>query len=59
MKQKLLIFFLLALSGLIGYGNGDPVAVHSALTLSPTPVAVHIPEVQLVDEVVTFTPPWC
>ena len=56
MKQKLLIFFLLALSGLIGYGNGDPVAVHSALTLSPTPVAVHIPEVQLVDEVVTFTP---
>ena len=59
MKQKLLIFFLLALSGLIVYGNGDPVAVHSALTLSPTPVAVHIPEVQLVDEVVTFTPPWC
>ena len=37
-------------------GNGDPVAVHSALTLSPTPVAVHMPEVQLVDEYVTFVP---
>ncbi len=36
--------------------NGDPVAVHSALTLSPTPVAKHVPEVQLVDELVTFTP---
>jgi hypothetical protein len=56
MKQKLLNFFVLTLSVLIGYGNGDPVAVHSALTLSPTPVAVHVPEVQLVDEVVTFTP---
>ena len=56
MKQKLLYFFVLTLSALIGYGNGDPVAVHSALTLSPTPVAVHVPEVQLVDEVVTFTP---
>ena len=36
--------------------NGDPVAVYSALTLSPTPVAKHVPEVQLVDEFVTFTP---
>ena len=37
-------------------GNGDPVAVRSAITLSPTPVAVHVPEVQLVDEVVSFVP---
>ena len=38
------------------WANGDPVAVRSALTLSPTPVAVHVPEVQLVDEHVTFVP---
>ncbi len=38
------------------WANGDPVAVRSALTLSPTPVAVHVPEVQLVDEHVSFTP---
>lgn len=36
--------------------NGDPVSVRSAITLSPTPVAVHVPEVQLVDEVVSFVP---
>ncbi len=36
--------------------NGDPVAVYSAITLSPTPVAIHVPEVKLVDEAVWFTP---
>lgn len=30
--------------------NGDPVATRSAMTLSCTPVAVHIPEVKLLDE---------
>ncbi len=43
-------------SAMVVWANGDPVAVRSALTLSPTPVAVHVPEVQLVDEHVSFVP---
>lgn len=44
------------MAALSAMANGDPVAIYSALTLSPTPVAKHVPEVQLVDEFVTFTP---
>ena len=56
MKHKLFALCLLLAGTLVARANGDPVAVHSALTLSPTPVAVHVPEVQLVDEYVTFVP---
>ena len=34
--------------------NGDPVATRSAMTLSCTPVAVHIPEVKMLDERCSF-----
>ena len=47
---------IMLLSVSSAFANGDPVAIYSAITLSPTPVAVHIPEVQLEDEYVTFTP---
>ena len=56
MFKRTLIFCVLVLCMLSVRANGDPVAVHSAITLSPTPVAVHVPEVQLVDEHVTFVP---
>ena len=55
MKHLLPLCLLLA-AVITAKANGDPVAVHSALTLSPTPVAVHVPEVQLVDEAVSFVP---
>ena len=51
-----LCFCMLMLTVLAVQGNGDPVALHSAITLSRTPVAMQIHEVQLVDEFVTFTP---
>lgn len=54
--RKLLTLALLLASVVLVRANGDPVAVHSAITLSPTPVAVHMPEVKLVDEYVTFVP---
>ena len=54
-RPILTLALLLALAGGV-CANGDPVAVHSAITLSPTPVAVHVPEVQLIDEVVYFIP---
>lgn len=54
--KKLLTLAVMLASVMIVWANGDPVAVNSAITLSPTPVAVHVPEVQLVDEVVYFTP---
>ncbi|MBR4773666.1 MAG: hypothetical protein IK010_04470 [Bacteroidales bacterium] len=54
--RKLLTLAFMLVSVIVVRANGDPVAVHSAITLSPTPVAVHVPEVQLVDEVVCFTP---
>lgn len=47
---------IMLLSASSAFANGDPVAIYSAISLSPTPVAVHIPEVQLEDEYVTFTP---
>ena len=56
MKHTLPTLCILLLAAMTARANGDPVAVHSALTLSPTPVAVHVPEVQLVDEVVSFVP---
>ena len=54
--KKLLTLAVALASVVMVWANGDPVAVHSAITLSPTPVAVHVPEVQLLDEVVYFTP---
>ena len=54
--KKLLALALTLASTMVVWANGDPVAVHSAITLSPTPVAVHVPEVQLVDEHVSFVP---
>ena len=56
MKRKCFSLCLLLAAFITAKANGDPVAVHSALTLSPTPVAVHVPEVQLVDEAVSFVP---
>lgn len=56
MKNRILALCLLLAGTVVARANGDPVAIRSALTLSPTPVAVHIPEVQLVDEAVFFTP---
>lgn len=53
-KLNLLIVQLLIAVAVLA--NGDPVAVYSALTLSRTPVAVHVPEVQLVGENITFKP---
>ena len=55
-KKCILTLALMLASVTLVWANGDPVAVRSALTLSPTPVAVHVPEVQLVDEHVSFTP---
>ena len=54
--RRILTLALLLASAISAWANGDPVAVRSALTLSPTPVAVHIPEVQLVDEHISFVP---
>lgn len=45
---------LLAVATLVR-ANGDPVAEWSALTLARRPVAVHVPEVQLLDERTHFT----
>lgn len=53
--KKLLILMLLLLVGASLWANGDPVAERSALTLARTPVAVHVPEVQLLDESCRFT----
>lgn len=52
-------FSLATLMAFTAHANGDPVAAHSAITLSPTPMAVHVPEVQLIDEVVSFVPHDC
>lgn len=54
--KRFLTLALLLASATVVRANGDPVAVRSALTLSPTPVAVHVPEVQLIDEHATFVP---
>lgn len=49
MKKTVLLVILL-FAGVLAKANGDPVAYRSAMTLSCTPVAVHIPEVKLLDE---------
>ena len=49
MKRTFLLVILL-FAGVLAKANGDPVAYRSAMTLSCTPVAVHIPEVKLLDE---------
>ena len=49
MKKFVLLAILLATT-VAAKANGDPVAERSAMTLSRTPVAVHIPEVKLLDE---------
>ena len=54
--RKLSCAIVLLLSSLFVFANGDPVAEYSALTLARTPIAVHIPEVQLVEENVSFRP---
>lgn len=54
--KRAITLVLILLCALEVRANGDPVAVRSALTLSTTPIAVHVPEVQLVDEFVTFVP---
>ncbi|MBR5027997.1 MAG: hypothetical protein IKX51_02135, partial [Bacteroidales bacterium] len=56
MKKHFSLLGIMIMAAFSAMANGDPVAVYSALTLSPTPVAKHVPEVQLVDEFVTFTP---
>ena len=53
--RKSLILFVLLLFGAVLRANGDPVAERSALTLARTPVAVHVPEVKLLDEQCHFT----
>ena len=53
--KKFLILMLLLVVGASLCANGDPVAERSALTLARTPVAVHVPEVQLLDERCRFT----
>ena len=55
-RRGFLTLALMLASVVVVRANGDPVAVRSALTLSPTPVAIHVPEVQLVDEHVSFVP---
>lgn len=55
-RRGFLTLAMMLASVMVVWANGDPVAVRSAITLSPTPVAIHVPEVQLVDEHVTFVP---
>ena len=48
--RRFVLLFMLLVSSIVAMANGDPVATRSAITLSCTPVAVHIPEVKLLDE---------
>lgn len=54
--RKLTITLLLVVLCGVAFSNGDPVAVTSAITLSSSPVAVHVPEVQMLNEQVLFVP---
>ena len=54
--RSLTTTLLLSLSLAVAFANGDPVAVTSAITLSSSPVAVHVPEVQILNEQVKFVP---
>lgn len=53
MKRTVLLVILLV-TMVAAMANGDPVAYRSAMTLSRTPVAVHIPEVKMLDESCRF-----
>ncbi len=55
MKKTVLALLCLLMSSSL-WANGDPVAEYSAMTLSRTPVAVHVPEVQLMQESLEVTP---
>lgn len=48
--KRIVLLVILLFAGVLAKANGDPVAYRSAMTLSCTPVAVHIPEVKLLDE---------
>ena len=50
MKKTIILSAMLFVALCSIKANGDPVATRSAMTLSCTPVAVHIPEVKLLDE---------
>ncbi|MCR5550710.1 MAG: hypothetical protein K6F40_07235 [Bacteroidales bacterium] len=54
--RSLTTTLLLCFSIAVAFANGDPVAVTSAITLSSSPVAVHVPEVQMLNEQVLFVP---
>lgn len=54
--RNLITTLLLTLCIVTAFSNGDPVAVTSAITLSSSPVAVHVPEVQMLNEQVLFVP---
>ena len=54
--RSLTTTLLLCFSIAVAFANGDPVAVTSAITLSSSPVAVHVPEVQILNEQVKFVP---
>lgn len=54
MKNRFVLFSALFALVSSAFANGDPVAYRSALTLSRTPVAVHVPQVQLLDEQCRF-----
>lgn len=55
MRNLISALLLVVLCG-VAFSNGDPVAVTSAITLSSSPVAVHVPEVQMLNEQVLFVP---
>ena len=54
--RTLTIAVLLLLAGTTAMANGDPVLTRSAVTVSKTPVAIHVPEVQIVNEQLLFVP---
>ena len=54
--RKTILLHLCRLLPSLLWANGDPVASFSAMTLSRTPVAVHVPEVQLMQESLEITP---
>ena len=61
MKNRTFLLHFLCCCVLLGavltaWANGGPIRRYSAMTLSPQPMSVHVPEVQLVDECVSFTP---
>lgn len=59
-KRSFLLHFLaccLLLGAVLAtWANGGPIRKYSAMTLSPQPVSLYVPEIQLVDECVSFTP---